>query len=134
VKTRWPIYEHKNLGVLGPAFRTSRPSNQAKRGSGKNSLAGPPVKVRVIASSIGCYIQQEPDAPDMDAEAWAEIRQSSPGFIAVHARKDNIRADSLVTGMSNTFHIQRSYSLPPDRSDSLVWLQIGPGSIWRTTP
>jgi hypothetical protein len=92
------------------------------------------VKVRVIASSIGCYIQQEPDAPDMDAEAWAEIRQSSPGFIAVHARKDNIRADSLVTGMSNTFHIQRSYSLPPDRSDSLVWLQIGPGSIWRTTP
>jgi hypothetical protein len=72
------------------------------------------VKVRDIASSTGCYIQQEPDAPDIDAEAWAEIRQSLPGFIVVHASKDNIRADSLVTGMNNTFHLQRSYGLLPD--------------------
>lgn len=91
------------------------------------------LSLRSIASALGCNIQAEPYDPDMDPESANEIRQSLPNFIVIHARKENIGADGFVVGMSNTFHVQRAYDLPPKSSENLVWLQIGPNSIWRPT-
>jgi hypothetical protein len=87
--------------------------------------------LRSIASTVGCYVQQEPYDPDIDPETSKEIQQSLPGFVVIHAAKGNDRADGFVVGMGNTFHVRRVYDLPPDSPKNLVWLQIGPGSIWR---
>jgi hypothetical protein len=89
------------------------------------------MSIRSIAAAMGCYIVQEPLDPDNDSEAWNEIRQSLPGFVVIHAMRGNIRADGFLTGMCNSFHVQRSYNLPAGSPNNLVWLQIGNGSVWR---
>ena len=88
------------------------------------------LSLRSIASAMGCYILPEPYDPDTDSESWNEMEHSLPNFAVIHAAKGNIRADGFLAGMSNTFHVQRSYDLPPDSPSNLVWLQIGKGSVW----
>jgi|HubBroStandDraft_5_1064220.scaffolds.fasta_scaffold56020_2 hypothetical protein len=87
--------------------------------------------LRSIASAAGCYVVQEPYDPDLDAETLHEIKNSTLNFMVIHGSRSNSRADGFLVGMSNTFHVQRAYDLPPNSPPNLLWLQIGPGSIWR---
>jgi hypothetical protein len=87
--------------------------------------------LRSIAGTMGCHVVQEPSDPDVNSESWSEINRTLPNFVVIHAAKENYRADSFVVGMGNTFHVRRAYDLPSGSPKSLVWLQIGSGSIWR---
>jgi hypothetical protein len=84
-----------------------------------------------IATSIGCYVQPEPFNPDLNPQSSKEISMSPSDFITIHSQRENARAEGFVTGMTNSFHVQRAYDLPDGSPNNLVWLQIGPGSIWR---
>ena len=100
---------------------TAPPENEAIKGT----LAS-------IASAFNCYVPLSIGTAETNPELRAEAFTTAlPNVVLIHAAKDNSRSDGFVTAMGNSFHVQRTYDLPPRSPQDLVWVQIGSGSVWR---
>jgi hypothetical protein len=67
-----------------------------------------------------------------DAVDETYMQGAERNILVVHMAKDPMRDHSFVVALKNTFNVKRVYELPSGSPSGLVWLQIGPGSPWRT--
>ena len=90
----------------------------------------PIAKVLGNLASTFCRV----DIPYSPSEPEDEVlRGSVKDAILVHMPKDPMR-DSFVVALGNSFSVRRTYDMPAQSPDKLVWLQIGRGSPWRKDP
>jgi hypothetical protein len=85
-----------------------------------------------IASAFGCFLPTTGGTSDTNPDIRAEISTGAiPNVVVIYAGRENSGAAGFAGAMGNSFHIQRVYDLPPKSQPNLVWIQIGPGSVWR---
>jgi hypothetical protein len=85
-----------------------------------------------IAGSVGCNLIERDLNPNLNPDFQAQATDgATTDFLLIHAAKDNSRANSFINDMSNTFSVKRTYTLPNGSPHNLIWIQVGPGSIWR---
>jgi hypothetical protein len=90
----------------------------------------PVAKVLGNLASTFCRVDIPYDPSQPEDEA---LRGSVKDAILIHMPKDPVR-DSFVVALGNSFSVRRTYDMPVQSPDNLVWLQIGQGSPWRKDP
>jgi len=86
----------------------------------------------MIAASVGCVsaIQNSVDI-DPRMEVFATTG-AIYGYVLIHMPKD-YNERGFITSLGNIFSVKRTYEVPPSIPRGTIWIQIGPGSVWRRT-
>lgn len=84
-----------------------------------------------IAQALGCQVDGPARNLNLNPDARLEAENAPKDVVLIHAARGDQKADGFTVAMSNTFHVQRAYVLPPGSTSDLVWIEIGSGSIWR---
>lgn len=84
-----------------------------------------------VAAMLGCIVA----GPDYLTEDLAEARQQSsgalPDAIVVHGGPADPRVDGFAVDLSNIFEVKKSHDFSPVETPGLIWVQFGPGNVWR---
>lgn len=88
------------------------------------------VTLRGLAIAVGCSVISGTKR-DIDPHIEKEENEGTiRDFILVHA-KEAYSLTGFIGGLSNSFSVRRTYSMPANLGDNVIWIQIGPGSPWR---
>lgn len=77
----------------------------------------------------GCTSWREPSPREVGT---APILHTSQGGIVIHYRSSFASARRIVRQFVGAFNVEISHAMPPTSPENLVWIDIGPGSPWKS--